>query len=416
MQETKRTRTLDQRRNSVDCYYITQDGVIHPYSHQPGGWEGETSTMYDLVHPSAHKRMRRGEIILGECHLVRNKRTWQDAGFTIGPHPTWGSNQVKGDIASFVETFGGDPLESFASIASSMQSNVLTKAMAKVNSSTIMSGELLSDLDKTVSMLRHPFRDATQLLGKMLKYRAKHLGKTAHSAAKASSNAWLEYRYGWKPLLLDADSCISAAHKWRDEQQEKRLVARAGDSYQRTTDKAFSATGGVPRVDSINGTVSSWKSYRASAGVIYVRKERTTSEQLSATLGLRPRDVPATLWEIIPYSFVVDWFVNVGDWIQAITPNPEVNILGNWVSGVFEWSRSYKGISWSCRIPEAPATTYTGTMGGSTLSGVEFTRTINQSVALTPAMKVGSLSLLHSVDALALSAQSILGNLKTLKH
>lgn len=31
-------------------------------------------------------------------------------------------------------------------------------------------------------------------------------------------------------------------------------------------------------------------------------------------------DIPGTMWEIMPYSFIVDWFIPVQDWLAAISP------------------------------------------------------------------------------------------------
>lgn len=47
----------------------------------------------------------------------------------------------------------------------------------------------------------------------------------------------------------------------------------------------------------------------------------------SKSFGLTWTDLPDAAWELTPWSFVVDWFINVGDYIRAITPKPEVRIL-----------------------------------------------------------------------------------------
>jgi len=45
--------------------------------------------------------------------------------------------------------------------------------------------------------------------------------------------------------------------------------------------------------------------------------------------GIGLYDALPTAWELIPYSFVVDWFIGVGDWIQACMPNPHVSHLAS---------------------------------------------------------------------------------------
>jgi hypothetical protein len=46
--------------------------------------------------------------------------------------------------------------------------------------------------------------------------------------------------------------------------------------------------------------------------------------------GLSFKEIPITAWELVPYSFVIDWFVNAGDYIQAVTPKLGVKVLGSW--------------------------------------------------------------------------------------
>jgi hypothetical protein len=38
-------------------------------------------------------------------------------------------------------------------------------------------------------------------------------------------------------------------------------------------------------------------------------------------------ELPLTAWELVPFSFVVDWFVNIGDWLEALTPKLGIKIL-----------------------------------------------------------------------------------------
>jgi hypothetical protein len=276
-----------------------------------------------------------------------------------------------------------------------------------------MSGELLSDFSETMGMLRRPFSSATQLLGRMLKRRSQHLGKTTNSAAKATANAWLEYRYGWKPIFLDATTVIKELHKVRARVNQLRLVSRAGISDKQKLQsnwddgKAGNAwsSAGETYVDS---TVS------ASAGVIYDVVCRTSTEHVLQVAGARARDIPATIWEIIPYSFVVDWFLGIGPWLQAVVPDPAVEFRGNWVSTVKN-SVSFKTVRYSTDAA-MPAGCSTGSFGSETVTSSNFCRTCNQSLPPLPVWTGKILSILHQADALALLTKPILGSLTRMRH
>jgi hypothetical protein len=43
-------------------------------------------------------------------------------------------------------------------------------------------------------------------------------------------------------------------------------------------------------------------------------------------------EVPLAAWELVPFSFVVDWIVNVGDWLEAVQPKVGVRTLAEGIT------------------------------------------------------------------------------------
>jgi len=56
------------------------------------------------------------------------------------------------------------------------------------------------------------------------------------------------------------------------------------------------------------------------------------------TFGIGLSEVPVAGWEAIPFSFVADWFFNIGSYIEAITPISGVKRLGSWTTTRIELS------------------------------------------------------------------------------
>lgn len=160
---------------------------------------------------------------------------------------------------------------------------------------------------------------------------------------------------------------------------------------------------------------SSQYSGRASAGVIYEIKSQTTSQNISRILGIRARDIPATLWEIVPYSFVVDWFVNVGTWLNAVVPDPNVTVLGNWITRVYSFS-CVEQVTFTFPKPSPLGTITTTNVGSVTTVKERVIRDCNQSLTLLPVLTRRNMSALHLTDALSLSASKVINLLKGLKH
>jgi hypothetical protein len=76
--------------------------------------------------------------------------------------------------------------------------------------------------------------------------------------------------------------------------------------------------------------------------------------------GLHLSNLPSSIWEAIPFSFVADWVINLGDWIRAVTPKAGVKILA---TGVTVKKRTYQRVdvtgSWN------GMTNYAGTLAPS---------------------------------------------------
>lgn len=72
--------------------------------------------------------------------------------------------------------------------------------------------------------------------------------------------------------------------------------------------------------------------------------KQTTSVKASAVLatrqtmsqekfyGNRWSDCLSTAWELKTLSFVWDWFFSIGQWLQAIVPDPDLRVIANSVS------------------------------------------------------------------------------------
>jgi hypothetical protein len=382
------------------------------------GYDGLVSdSISDVQNTGYRAKIKRGGVAMGDLSIVRINRSHADADFSYGPFgPTWGTERAWGDLAAWCE----GRFASRASITNDLahaKGRVVVDAYAKMNQSLVMGGEILATLDQTVSMLRHPFKSATDLLGRMAKYKKGRLGKTARSEMKARADTWLEYRYGWQPLLLDADNIVENASAL-SAFKGKRLVCRASIPFTRTMSWSEDVAGSLPRTNAVTGQCSNSSSGSASAGIIYEIKPRSLTEQLLATFGLRPCDVPATLWELVPYSFVVDWFSNVGKWIQAVTPVPGITILGSWVTLVEENVMDISLTTHTTLGPDGPypAITWHGNGGSSSVKRTSINREINPEITFTPVLTGKSLSALHSVDAMALSTGRILSLLGNFKH
>lgn len=139
--------------------------------------------------------------------------------------------------------------------------------------------------------------------------RERNTGRASKSKSTASN--WLELQYGWKPLLNDVHGSMHSLAKYN--------LASAVPRYMTATGRKFSK-------DAERLAVFSQPS-AGKPGVRYTLTETQTKyglrfqlqSPLTAFLAQTGFTNPVNLaWEILPFSFVLDWFLPIGPWLETL--------------------------------------------------------------------------------------------------
>lgn len=153
----------------------------------------------------------------------------------------------------------------------------------------------------------------------------------AEDQAKALSSGWLALQYGWKPLLSDVYGAAEHLAKSHNNIIFKRQQVRgtvAHDKYTRRDDLT-SAMKGV--------NYRAWQdkdSVTIRYGVCYSASSPTIANL--AQLGITN---PALLaWELVPYSFVADWFLPIGNWLATLDATLGLQFLSGYKTVFRRWS------------------------------------------------------------------------------
>lgn len=117
-------------------------------------------------------------------------------------------------------------------------------------------------------------------------------------------NKWLELQYGWKPLISDVFGACSALSK--RPQGDWRVTSKAQRTSRRTwTAKYTSFDYGLGGAEAERGA--------------FVRIDALPSNDLTISLASLGITNPGLIaWELVPYSFVVDWCFPVGSWLDQL--------------------------------------------------------------------------------------------------
>lgn len=165
----------------------------------------------------------------------------------------------------------------------------------------------LGELPETVGMVVEPcmsvlksYRYARR--GKFNKARAilaEYLSKTGRTfkVDRSASSNWLALRYGWLPAISDAYAAVDAYR-----------ALKAG-----TTHKTRLRSKNTLKVPQTQSSLLQFGTFELSFRTQVVL-ETEIKQTVLESLGFAN---PALLaWELLPLSFVVDWVIGVGDYLQ----------------------------------------------------------------------------------------------------
>lgn len=124
---------------------------------------------------------------------------------------------------------------------------------------------------------------------------------------KDISGRWLELQYGWLPLISD----VYEAAKAYESVTNGPRVGRARGSINKSSTQDCSES---PSLYHCYGT------QKDKYMIIY-----EFTEQMSAARQLGLVDPATVVWELIPYSFVVDWFLPIGSYLENLNQIPTLS-------------------------------------------------------------------------------------------
>jgi hypothetical protein len=140
------------------------------------------------------------------------------------------------------------------------------------------------------------------------------------------ANKWLQYKYAVKPLMLDMyGACEALAEKDLSELWPIKL---------RTTMRTQVGHSGTWYDHS--------GQYSADIRVRVRLRARVTNPLLRRLDQSGVLNPALIVWELVPFSFVIDWFIPVGDWLMNVMPPLGVEIQGTMSTRVFGYlNQSY---------------------------------------------------------------------------
>jgi len=319
--------SMDVYSEPGDCIPRTTQTAFNSFHVRPS----ETITTTDEEHPDYRRRIAEGEIINSSFMRIHDKVVPCDVGpfehhykyvnnGTHLGHPYDKHYSIKGDYAP-----RGSNVPPFLSEAAvpvnpdALAALAVTDAFARMDTAEILALATAAEGRKTVESMVSIFLRLTRIVKALKKLDAKALRKEI--SQKELANRYMELRYAIRPLVYDVIGICKAVNKQREHVRKTSRGSR---------------TGAGTIFDTVTNVPHSWL-----ASADWDREASLTTSSRAGVLCTVNIDTISvfgvdqaveTLWELTPFSFIVDWFLNVGTTISAWTPNAGVTQLASWVT------------------------------------------------------------------------------------
>jgi hypothetical protein len=310
------TGAFDQMTRRVTETYATCSSTTATVTYGTERYGGKVVTRHwaRCKTPGFHKILKRGGLLPYNQYDVSTETEERKLG-TIATHyqlpdsctlKEWLVRQTHGMVGDWPFTLE-DP-----GIDGDVLTGVVNAAVAQARSNIFDALTFLAEFEQTKRM----FRDSVHRIGD---FGAKAAGKANRHSRKTRRYAfhqyWLEYRYGWLPLLYSMRDLLDVIRRGQ-------VIREFGHSTQETTftDTRQETEATAPNEDvTWNEQINITRVYRGWASA-------TCSPFFVPRGGVDPL---VTSWEVLPYSFVIDWFIPIGTWLQAVSPLQPGSVSGS---------------------------------------------------------------------------------------
>jgi hypothetical protein len=288
--------------------------------------------MLDWSVPNFRRLMRSGAVVMNDCRLVNNTVKRSGGGVYHATRPGRISDvSGSGSLTTFYTTLLGASTKPIPTInLTDLEWEAMNRALANVDKAPYSVAEDAATIRQTLNYLRNPVRSFYNL-AKQFERDLKGLhsmykrGNRRRPRLALISDLWLEHRFAFSPTVRSISNVISSlegADRAHGSIKSAHGVATRPQAIAR--DEVL--------VSQFTFRRESTNTAECKATVLYTSASPLREWQYK--YGLRAKDVPELMWDLFPYSFMIDRVVDIGSAIRGFTNliDPSVKILSGCVT------------------------------------------------------------------------------------
>jgi hypothetical protein len=259
--------------------------------------------------------------------------------------------------------------------------------LAEGKKSVVMIADRLHKLAQAAIAVKHGKpSDALRLLGYTKGAKSRNRA-SLHGTSKGFASDWLELQYGWLPLVDDIYG-IYEAHRTKYPDIGYVFSGKKRIHYETETVTALpgskSSMGNLYRLECLD-------TVKATTKVDLWYRVNSTALTKATSIGL-VNPLPIA-WELMPFSFLIDWVVPVGNWLEALDAAAGLDFLGGSCSRSVRCTRVTSVI---------PALATSSCAASATESYFRMQRTVYTTSPVPKLYYKSPISTMHALNGLAL--------------
>lgn len=313
----------------IERYRITDTGDRYDFSYDTDVRTQSTNRYNHSNNPKNPQGFRFPSDYFASTEKFRTKRgsaSWQGAA---------GMEYLRGQIPNWIEDHVGTAGPCLDGLSMGLDPNLearaITECLNKAGDAKTAVIQNLVTAAQTANLLGETVANLSQLLVAVRKMN----GRRARNAfLDASGNLLLIYKFGWEPLFKDASGALDLLMKTNME-------------------PLFGVTRNVQDSKSRSATEGdySWDSgYDVRCKCRLWAKVDNTWSRGVAQAGAGVGSIPSVIWDVIPWSFAVDWVLPIGGVLQALTATAGLSFIAGYTStkvnahADVKWRPSYANV------------------------------------------------------------------------
>jgi hypothetical protein len=143
------------------------------------------------------------------------------------------------------------------------------------------------------------------------------------SLTKSVAQNWLQLQYGWKPLLSDIEGFLKVMGTINGPNDFVQKVRGSATVSKQFVDKTYPPGDGVIGFDHPGSST-----FMITTHCKFVIRFRMDNPLLALFAQTGFTNPISLTWELLPFSFVADWFLPIGDYFEALEAWKGMTFLG----------------------------------------------------------------------------------------